>query len=149
MARLQILFYLKTVMSSLKDNDMKKDAIEKLIKEAGKSMRKAIAPYSGFKVGVALETKRGEIYTGCNIENPSLMLSVCAEKVALMKALSEGEKSFRSMAIVSGSKEYCFPCGSCRQMLFEFAKDIDIFLYSKEGIKKYSLNELLPFAFTP
>ncbi len=127
---------------------MKEDFVKRLIKEAEKSMHKAIAPYSKFKVGVALATKRGKIYTGCNIENQSLMLSICAEKVALMKALSEGDKTFQVMAIVSGKKEYCFPCGSCRQMLFEFAKDIDILLYSKKGIKKYSLNELLPFAFT-
>jgi len=122
---------------------------EKLIKEAERSMRCALAPYSKFKVGVALATKKGKIYTGCNIENLSLSLSVCAEKIALLKALSEGERSFKAIAIVSNSKEYCYPCGSCRQMLWEFAKDIAIFLYSKKGIKKYSLCELLPHAFTP
>ncbi len=109
----------------------------------------AITPYSGFKVGAALATKNGKIYTGCNIENPSLMLSICAEKVALMKALSEGEKSFQAMAIVAGNKAYCYPCGSCRQILWEFAKDIDIFLDGSKGIKKYSLSELFPYVFTP
>ncbi len=112
-------------------------------------MRIAITPYSGFKVGVALATKNGKIYTGCNIENPSLMLSICAEKVALMKALSEGEKSFHAMAIVASDKAYCYPCGSCRQILWEFARDIDIFLHGSKGIKKYFLSELLPYLFTP
>jgi cytidine deaminase len=127
---------------------MQDNSIKHLVTEAEKSMGKAIAPYSEFKVGVALSTKKGKIYTGCNIENPSLMLSICAEKVSLTKALSEGEKNFQAMAIVSGNKEYCFPCGSCRQLLWEFARGIDIFLYSKKGIKKYSLDELLPFAFS-
>jgi cytidine deaminase len=122
---------------------------EKLIKEAERSMRRAVAPYSKFKVGVALATKKGKIYTGCNIENPSLTLNLCAEKVALLKALSEGERSFKAIAIVSNSHEYCYPCGSCRQVLWEFAKDVAIFLYSKKSIKKYSLFELLPHAFTP
>ncbi len=134
--------------------------VKRLIKKAEKAMRRAVAPYSKFKVGAALVTKKDKIYTGCNIENPSLMLSVCAEKVALLKALSEGERSFKTIAIVSNSKEYCYPCGSCRQMLWEFAKDVDIYLSCKrpkelkdsqniKDIKKYSLNELLPYPFTP
>jgi cytidine deaminase len=127
---------------------MKEDKINKLVKEAEKAMRRAIAPYSEFKVGAALITDKGRIYTGCNIENPSLMLSICAEKVALMKALSEGDKKFQAMAIVCEKKEYCFPCGSCRQMLWEFARGIDIILLSGKGIKKSSLSELLPFAFS-
>jgi len=139
---------------------MKRNMVEQLIKNAERSMRRAIAPYSKFKVGAALVTKKGKIYTGCNIENPSLMLSVCAEKVALLKALAEGERSFKAIAIVSNNKDYCCPCGSCRQMLWEFAKDVDIYLSSKgtkdlkvsrniKGIKKYSLKEFLPYAFTP
>lgn len=130
--------------------------IEGLIKEAEKAMRRTVAPYSKFKVGAALVTKKGKIYTGCNIENSSLMLSVCAEKVALLKALSEGKRSFKAIAIVSNSKKYCYPCGSCRQMLWEFAKDVDIYLSCNrqgfqniKGIKKYSLNEFLPYPFTP
>lgn len=106
---------------------MNVDLVDQLVKEAIKSMKIAIAPYSGFKVGAALAAGQGKIYRGCNIENPSLMLSICAEKVALMKALSEGEKSFRAMAIVTGDGEYCFPCGSCRQLLLEFAQDMDIY----------------------
>jgi cytidine deaminase len=124
---------------------------KKLLQEARKSLRRAIAPYSKFKVGAAIATGEGRIYTGCNIENPSLMLSICAEKMALLKALSEGEKHFKAMVIVSSSNKYCYPCGSCRQILWEFAKDIDIYLTRGEntrGIKKYSLSELLPYPFT-
>lgn len=121
--------------------------IENLIKEAEASKRHAIAPYSGFVVGAALITDRGKVYTGCNIENRSLMMSFCAERAALLKALTEGERAFKSIAIVSGDGEYCFPCGTCRQMLYEFAPDLAIFLSSNDGIKRYSISELLPHAF--
>ena len=119
-----------------------------MISEAEKSLRIAIAPYSGFKVGAAIATVEGKIYTGCNIENRSLMLSVCAEKVALFKALSEGESRFCAIAVVSGDADYCYPCGSCRQILSEFSHDMDIFLSGKNGVKKYSLKELLPYPFS-
>ena len=127
---------------------MKEEMIRYLVHEAEKSVRMAIAPYSEFQVGAALLTEKGKIYRGCNIENSSLMLSVCAENVALTKALSEGEKKFQAMAIACGTKEYCFPCGSCRQLLWEFAGDMDLLLCSREGIKKYSLSELLPYPFS-
>lgn len=137
----------------------KRDLASRLIEAAEKSMRHAIAPYSRFKVGAAIATKKGRIYTGCNIESPSLMLSVCAEKMSLLKALSEGEKSFKAIAIVSNKKKYCYPCGSCRQMLWEFAKDVDIYvlcngskslqrLQNLKGIKKYCLSEFLPYPFS-
>jgi cytidine deaminase len=122
--------------------------MEDLIREARKVMKRAIAPYSRFRVGAALSSKRGSIYTGCNMENPSLMLSICAEKVALFNALSGGEKSFRAIAIVSGDGNYCYPCGSCRQVLWEFAGDMDVYLLADAGIKKYSLSELLPYPFS-
>lgn len=118
--------------------------IKRLIKEAEGAMENAIAPYSGFVVGAALLTDDNEIYRGCNIENPSLMLSFCAERAALVKALSEGKRNFRAMAIVSKEGKYCFPCGSCRQMIAEFAPDIELYLSSHEGVKKYSIPELLP-----
>ena len=121
--------------------------IEKLVRAAEKSLKLAIAPYSEFKVGVSIATKSGQIYTGCNIENPSLMLSICAEKVALLKALSDGKRSFKAMAIVSDKQDYCYPCGSCRQILWEFAGDIDVYLAGSAGVKKYSMRELLPYAF--
>ena len=121
--------------------------VDRLIKEAEEAKKHAIAPYSGFTVGAALVTDGGRIYRGCNIENPSLMLSFCAERIALLKALTEGEKSFRAMAIVSGDGRYCFPCGACRQMLAEFAPDIEIYLVSSAGTKKYSVQEILPHFF--
>ncbi len=123
--------------------------VERLIREAEDAKKLALAPYSQFVVGAALMTKDGKIYRGCNIENPSLMLSFCAERAALIKALSEGERIFKAMAIVSGDGRYCFPCGSCRQMLAEFAPDIEIYLASDEGTKKYTVPELLPYYFKP
>lgn len=127
---------------------MKDDLAKTLTGEAEKALRRAIAPYSGFKVGVALITRKGNVYTGCNIENPSLMMSICAEKVAIVKALSEGEKAIKALAIATNEKDYCFPCGSCRQLLLEFANGADIFLSSRKGLKRYSVDELLPYAFS-
>ncbi|RJQ42158.1 MAG: cytidine deaminase [Nitrospiraceae bacterium] len=121
--------------------------IERLIKEAEAARKKALAPYSKFTVGATLMTSGGKIYHGCNIENPSLMLSFCAERAALISALVEGEKEFKALAIVSGSKDYCFPCGACRQMLAEFAPEIELYLASEKGIKKFSIAELLPHQF--
>lgn len=121
--------------------------IERLIKEAEKAVERAMAPYSGFTVGAALMTDEGKIYLGCNVENPSLMLSFCAERAALVNALAEGENNFKAMAITSGDGNYCFPCGACRQMLAEFASDIEIYLMSNKGIKKFSVTELLPHYF--
>lgn len=121
--------------------------IDKLISEAKEARKFAVAPWSGFAVGAALMAGGGKIYRGCNIENPSLMLSFCAERAALIKAITEGEKTFKAMAIVSGDGRYCFPCGSCRQMLAEFAPDAEVYLESEEGIKKFSVTELLPHPF--
>lgn len=121
--------------------------IDRLIEAAEKALASARAPYSGFKVGASIITERGRIYSGCNIENPSLMMSHCAERSALIKALTEGESLFRAMAIVSSNGGYCYPCGACRQFIAEFAPEIDIYLVSLEGIKKYSIQELLPYAF--
>lgn len=121
--------------------------VERLIKEAEEAKKHAVAPFSGFTVGAALVTGGGRIYRGCNIENPSLMLSFCAERSALIKALTEGERDFKAMGIVSGDGRYCFPCGACRQMLAEFAPDIEIYLVSDKGIKKYSVRDLLPYPF--
>lgn len=121
--------------------------INRLIKEAKDAKKKAVAPYSGFMVGAAMVTDKGNIYYGCNIENPSLMLSFCAERVALINAMAEGENVFKAMAIVSDDKGYCFPCGACRQLLAEFAPDIEIYLVSDKGIKKFSVSELLPHQF--
>ena len=121
---------------------------EKLIKIAKEARLKAYVPYSQFKVGAALLTKDKKIYSGCNIENASLGLTICAERVAIFKAISEGSNQFDVLAVVCDSKKPCFPCGACRQIISEFGKEIIIINSNIKGkmvIKKIS--ELLPNAF--
>jgi cytidine deaminase len=119
-----------------------------LIDEAIKARENALAPYSGFKVGAAIRTRGGRIYTGCNIENVSYGLSVCAERVALWKALSDGEHEFSEMAIVTDADVLTSPCGACRQFLWEYCGDIVIHLHSLKGLdRQHQLAELLPFPF--
>lgn len=110
----------------------------------------AIAPYSHFRVGAVLVTKQGNQYTGHNIESSSYGLTICAERVALFKALSEGEKEFKNISILSDAQDFCPPCGACRQVLMDFAPDIEVILLNDNGQKKaYKLHDLLPEAFTP
>ena len=119
-----------------------------LIAKATEARQRARAPYSGFKVGAAIETQDGQIYTGCNLENASYGLSVCAERVALWKALSEGANDFRAIAIVSEADALSSPCGACRQLLWEYCGDIPVHLHSLKGLHaKHQLSELLPFPF--
>ena len=119
-----------------------------LIKLAQEAAKKAYAPYSDFKVGAALLCKSGNVYTGCNVENSSYGASNCAERTAVFKAVSEGERDFVKIAIVSEKGGLTFPCGICRQVLSEFMPNGNIVLYSDEqGIKEFALNELLPYAF--
>ena len=119
-----------------------------LIKLAQEAAKKAYAPYSNFKVGAALLCKSGNVYTGCNVENSSYGASNCAERTAVFKAVSEGEREFVKIAIVSEKGGLTFPCGICRQVLSEFMPNGRIVLYSDEqGIKEFALNELLPYAF--
>ena len=121
--------------------------VNTLISLAEQSREKAIATYSSFRVGAALLTKRGKIYSGCNIESSSFSLTICAERVALVKALSEGDTEFSHIAIVGPSDDYCPPCGACRQLLYDYAPELEIILKSKNQIKTISLKELLPIAF--
>jgi cytidine deaminase len=119
-----------------------------LIAKATEARERALSPYSGFKVGAALETRDGLIYTGCNIENVSYGLSICAERVALWKALSEGARDFREMAIVTEADTLTSPCGACRQLLWEFCGDILILLHSLKGSnEQHRLADLFPFPF--
>ncbi len=120
---------------------------QELIKMARDAMKNAYAPYSGFSVGAALLTESGKVYTGCNVENSSYGLTICAERVAVFKAVSEGEHQFLKIAIVSSSNELTFPCGACRQVLYEFADDMEIILENKEGIYVTRLKDLLPKGF--
>ncbi len=108
----------------------------------------AHAPFSGFQVGAALEDAAGRLWTGCNIENSSYSLTVCAERVAVFKALSEGARDFRRLAIASASDHPAPPCGACRQILWEFCGDIQIILANPRGaVETLRLRELLPRPF--
>ncbi len=121
---------------------------EKLIKVAEKARKRAYTPYSKFKVGAAILSSDGKIFTGCNIENASFGLTVCAERVAILKAISEGSSKFEAIAIVGDTNRPCSPCGACRQVISEFGKDIKIIMYNLKGdIKIKKIDELLPEAF--
>ena len=117
--------------------------------EAGiAAMESAYAPYSNFKVGAAVLGASGRTYSGCNVENASYGLSVCAERVAIFKAISEGEKQIEAIAIANSSGKPAFPCGACRQVMAEFAADdMEVYLVSDEGVERHTLAELLPHAF--
>jgi cytidine deaminase len=119
-----------------------------LIAAALKARENAVADYSHFRVGAALETDSGEIFTGCNVENATYGLTVCAERVAVWKALSEGRRQFRRIAVAADSETLTPPCGPCRQILWEFCGDIPIILVNLRGAREtIQLRELLPRAF--
>lgn len=120
---------------------------ELLISKAKEARKLARARYSNFKVGAALLTGNSEIFTGCNIESSSYGLTICAERVALTKALSEGRDNFKAIAIYAKDGAFCPPCGACRQLLYDYAPDIDIVLSDGKINKIIKLKELLPFAF--
>ncbi len=122
---------------------------EDLIGKAEEARENAYAPYSKFKVGAALETQDGEIFTGANMENSSYGCSICAERAAVVKAVNNGKKNFKRIAVVSSSDDETFPCGICRQVLSEFSRDMKIILKNKEGkITEYVLSELIPHSFS-
>lgn len=127
---------------------MEKSKIDELIFLAKNASKRAYAPYSNFNVGAALLTKSGKIFTGSNIENASYGATVCAERVAIFKAISEGEKDFEIMAIYSNSEKLSFPCGICRQVMVEFSKDLKIILSNEKERKIFTLKEILPYPFT-
>ena len=119
-----------------------------LIHEARRVRLNARAPYSGFKVGAALETRGGKIFTGCNVENSTYGLTVCAERVALWKAISEGESEFRRIAVVADTEVLTPPCGACRQLLWEFCGDVEVILANLRGNEtRHQLKTLFPFPF--
>ena len=121
---------------------------EALLAAAREALRGAHAPYSGLRVGAALLGKSDRTYTGCNIENASYGLTICAERVALFRAVAEGERSFQAVAVVSDSPQALYPCGACRQVLREFADDLEIIVAGSEGEPaETTLAELLPHAF--
>ncbi len=126
-----------------------KDKYEALLKEAAKASENAYAPYSDFKVGAALLSNTGKVFTGCNVENVSFGLSNCAERTAVFKAISEGVREFEAIAIYADIEEYISPCGACRQVLVEFNPGMMVICGCRDGSYKIKrLIELLPGAFT-
>ncbi|OQX56957.1 MAG: cytidine deaminase [Thermotoga sp. 4484_232] len=120
---------------------------KELIERARKARENAYAPYSKFKVGAAILTEDGEVYTGVNVENASFGLTVCAERVALFKAVSDGKRSFKAIAVVADSEEPVPPCGACRQVLSEFG-DMKVIMANLKGdVKIARLRDLLPDSF--
>ena len=123
---------------------------KELIAKANEAREKAYCPYSKFKVGAALLAKSGKVYTGCNVENASYGGTICAERTAITKAVSEGDREFESIAIVLDSNEAGSPCGLCRQFLVEFGLDIKVIMATVNGdVKVDTIGNLLPLAFTP
>ncbi len=128
----------------MKDSEL----IAALIKAARRARRHARASFSTFKVGAALETADGAIITGCNIENATYGLTICAERVAMFKALSEGHRRFRRIAIIADTAAPTPPCGACRQILWEFGGDLDIILADlRRETGRHRLSALLPIPF--
>jgi cytidine deaminase len=108
----------------------------------------AFAPFSKFKVGAAVEAADGRIYGGCNVENATYGLTVCAERVAIFKAISEGARNFHRVAVAADTEELTPPCGACRQILWEFCGDVEIIMANPRGkVASYRLKELLPRPF--
>jgi len=121
---------------------------DRLVEEAARSRANAISKRSGFSVGAAIEDADGRIWGGCNVENSTYGLTVCAERVAIWKALSEGIRSFRAVAVITGADEPTPPCGACRQILWEFAGDVPIVSATAGGARKrYRLSAIFPEPF--
>ena len=121
---------------------------EQLVATATAARVQSVAPFSNFKVGAALQTQAGKVFTGCNIESASYGLTVCAERVAIWKALSEGERDFTDLVIVADTETLTPPCGTCRQIIWEFAKHAKIVLANLRGQREeVHIIDLLPRAF--
>ena len=155
-------------MSEVQDQNLNSDHLdlkhldkkteELLVKKAGEAKEYSYSPYSGFRVGAALLTKSGRIYTGCNIENAAYTPTNCAERTAFFKAVSEGQQDFSAIVIVGnkadvkmGEGDYCAPCGVCRQVMAEFCNPETfrvILAKSPDDYKEFLLKELLPLGFT-
>lgn len=120
-----------------------------LIEKALEAQENAYVPYSKFRVGAAVLMEDGSVYTGCNIEIASYSPTLCAERTAIFKAISEGHKKIKAIAVV-GDSDYTYPCGVCRQVIREFGKDAIILIAnSKDDYREYGLDELLPHSFGP
>ena len=121
---------------------------DSLLRAALNARTNAVAPFSNFKVGAALEDETGRIHTGCNVENATYGLTICAERVAIFKAISEGVRRFRRVAVAADTDRLTPPCGACRQILWEFCGDVEVILVNPRGsTESFRLRELLPRGF--
>ena len=122
---------------------------KQLVRHAIEMMKFAHAPYSGFTVGAALLCDDGSVYGGCNVEGSSYGTTICAERTALVKAVSEGKKNFLALAVCSSADSYCTPCGICRQLLHDFSPSMRVLCANNVGeYVEHTLSDLLPFAFS-
>jgi cytidine deaminase len=126
-----------------------RDANQGVLIAAARTAREhAHAPYSNFRVGAAVRAKSGKIFTGCNVENATFGLTLCAERVAIFKAISEGERGFDAVAVVADTDTLTPPCGSCRQILWEFCGDAEVILSNLKGtVDRYRMSSLFPKPF--
>ena len=121
---------------------------DELCQAAVAMLDRAYCPYSHFPVGAAVECADGTVFTGCNIENAVYPVGTCAERTAMGKAISEGHRDFVRIVIAGRSDDYCVPCGTCRQVMMEFAPDLTVICLNKKGeSRKFALKELLPYGF--
>ena len=120
-----------------------------MIEKAAKAREKAYVPYSEFKVGAAVLTVEGKVFTGCNVEIASFGGTICAERTALVKAISNGYKNFKAIAVIGKEGSFTFPCGICRQFIVEFGMNIKVIVAkTTEDFKVFTIEELLPYGFT-
>lgn len=129
--------------------ELKTDAIDMELLELAKTARKnSYSPYSKFRVGAAVYSESGGMYSGTNVENSSYGLTVCAERIAVFKAVSEGYTDIKKIAVIAESEEAVSPCGACRQVIFEFGDDVEVIMSNLKGnIRKYYIKDLLPHGF--
>jgi cytidine deaminase len=133
----------------LAKNSLSSKQRERLLREARKAMKHAYAPYSHFRVGAAFLTSKGELFSGCNVENASYGLSNCAERTAIFAAIAKSgpRLNIRAMAVVNDQGVPCSPCGACRQVIYEFGPDATVYFKSSKGWKESHITELLPEGF--
>ena len=121
---------------------------QELCRAAIAMLDRSYSPYSHFPVGAALECSDGTVFTGCNIENAAYGATVCAERTAIFKAVSEGHREFDTLVIAGRSDDFCVPCGTCRQVMMEFAPELTVICLNRKGeSRKFALRELLPYGF--